>query len=77
MRETKRLHTALSLVASGRGVSLMPKCVGRLRRPGVVCRALHPPVPDTEMGIAYDAANPSRLLRSFVTVVDEVFATGH
>jgi len=29
------------------------------------------------MGIAYDAANPSRLLRSFVTVVDEVFATGH
>lgn len=77
MQETKRLHTALGLVASGRGVSLMPKCVGRLRRPGIVCRALHPPLPDTEMGIAYNAANPSRLLRGFVTVVDEVFATGH
>jgi len=75
VRETSRLHTALSLVATGRGVSLMPKCVGRLRRPGVVCRALRPPVPDTEMGIAYKPANPSRLLRAFVTVVDEIFAT--
>jgi len=55
----------------------MPKCVGRLRRAGVVCRALHPPVPDTEIGIAYNAVNPSGLLRGFVTVVDEVFATGH
>ena len=76
MQETTRLHTALSLVASGRGVSLMPKCVGHLRRPGVVCRALYPPVPDTEMGIAYNGADPSPLLRGFVTVVDEVFATG-
>jgi DNA-binding transcriptional LysR family regulator len=76
VQETRRLHTALSLVATGRGVSLMPKCVGRLGRRGVVCRALGSPVPDTEMGIAYNPANPSRLLRAFVAVVDEVFATG-
>jgi DNA-binding transcriptional LysR family regulator len=76
-QETKRLHTALSLVAGGRGVSLMPKCVERLRRPGVVCRALLPPVPETAMGIAYNPANQSRLLRGFVSVVDKVFATDH
>ena len=76
VQETRRLHTALSLVATGRGVSLMPKCVGRLGRRGVVCRALRSPVPDTEMGVAYNPANPSRLLRALVAVIDEVFATG-
>jgi DNA-binding transcriptional LysR family regulator len=77
LQETNRLHTALSLVASGRGVSLMPKCVGRLRRPGIVCRAIDPPVPDTEMAIAYNPTDRSRLLGGFVTLVDEVFAIRH
>jgi DNA-binding transcriptional LysR family regulator len=73
VQETRRLHTALSFIATGRGVSLMPKCVARLRRPGVVCRVLRPPVPATEMGIVYNPVNPSGLLRAFVGVVDEVF----
>jgi len=76
VQETTRLHTALSLVATGRGISLMPKCVERLKRPGIVCRPLRGPVPDTEMGVAYDPSNRSRLLRAFVAVVDEVFKTG-
>jgi hypothetical protein len=29
------------------------------------------------MGIAYNPANQSRLLRGFVSVVDKVFATDH
>jgi DNA-binding transcriptional LysR family regulator len=74
VHDTNRLHTTLSLVATGRGVSLTPKCVGRLARPGVVCRPLRPRVPDIEMGLAYDPGNPSRLLRAFVAVVDDVFA---
>ena len=75
VHDTNRLHTTLSLVATGRGVSLTPKCVGRLARPGVVCRPLRPRVPDVEMGLAYDPGNPSRLLRAFVAVVDDVFAS--
>jgi len=55
---------------------LMPKCVERLQRPGIVCRPVRGPVPDTEMGLAYNASNRSRLLRAFVAVVDEVFKTG-
>jgi DNA-binding transcriptional LysR family regulator len=74
VQETRRLHTALSLVAAGRGVSLMPKCIASLARPGVVCHPLRPPVPDTEMGLAYNPASRSQLLRAFVAVVDEVFA---
>jgi DNA-binding transcriptional LysR family regulator len=75
VHDTNRLHTTLSLVATGRGVSLTPKCVGRLARPGVVCRPLRPRVPDIEMGLAYDPGNPSRLLGAFVDVVDDVFAS--
>jgi DNA-binding transcriptional LysR family regulator len=75
VQETRRLHTALSLVATGRGVSLMPKCVARLGRPGVVCRALRPPVPDTEIGLVYNPASRSQILRAFVAVVDEVFGS--
>ena len=40
LHDTNRLHTMLSLVATGRGISLTGKCVGRLARPGVVCRPL-------------------------------------
>src|SRR5262249_27525182 len=57
VQETTRLHTALSLVAAGRGVSLMPKCVTNLRRPGIVCRPLRPRAPQTETGLAYSPKN--------------------
>jgi DNA-binding transcriptional LysR family regulator len=71
--ETNRLHTALSLVASGRGVSLVPRCVGQLGRAGVVCRPLRPRAPDTAVGLAYNPANASALLRNVVAVVEQVF----
>jgi DNA-binding transcriptional LysR family regulator len=75
VKETRRLHTALSLVATGHGVSLVPKCVARLGRSGVVCRAVRPAPRDTEIGIAYDPTTPSALARIFVAVAHEVFAT--
>ena len=74
-RDTTRLHTLLSLVATGRGVFLTGQYVSRLHRAGVVCRSLRPPGPPVETGLAYDPGNPSRLLQAFVAVVDEVFAS--
>jgi LysR family transcriptional regulator, benzoate and cis,cis-muconate-responsive activator of ben and cat genes len=74
LQETRHLHTLLSLVATGRGMSLVPKCVARLARPGVVCRAMRPSLCDTEIGIAYDPMMPSALARTFVAVAREVFA---
>jgi DNA-binding transcriptional LysR family regulator len=73
VHDTDRLHTTLSLVATGRGVSLMPKCVAGLGGIGVVYRPLRPRVADTVMGLAYNRTNPSQLLRAFVAVADEVF----
>jgi DNA-binding transcriptional LysR family regulator len=75
VHESNRLHTTLSLVATGRGILVTGKCVDRLGRPGVVCRPLRPRVPDIEMGLAYDPENRSPLLRAFVAVVDDVFGT--
>jgi DNA-binding transcriptional LysR family regulator len=74
VQETRHLHTVLSLIATGHGVSLVPKCVARLGRPGVVCRAVRPAPRHTEIGIAYDPATPSVLARTFVAVADEVFS---
>ena len=73
---TRHLHTLLSLVATGDGVALVPKCVARLARPGVVCRALRPSPRDTAIGIAYDPITPSALARTFVAVAHEIFAAG-
>jgi DNA-binding transcriptional LysR family regulator len=74
VQETRHLHTVLSLVATGHGVSLVPKCVARLGRPGIVCRAVRPSPRDTEIGIAYDPMAPSALARTFVAVAYELFA---
>jgi len=74
VHESNRFHTTLSLVAAGRGIFITGKSVERLGRPGIVCRPLRPRVPDIEMGVVYDSRNPSPLLRSFVAVIDDVFA---
>ena len=73
VHDTNRFHTMLSLVATGRGVTLTGKCVERLGRPGIVCRPLRPRAPNIETAIAYDPRNPSPLLRAFLAVVDRVF----
>lgn len=76
VHESEKLYTILSLVAMGRGVSLMPKCVTDVARKGVVCRPLHPRVPDTQLGIAYNPANRSQVLRAFIAVTKETLHVG-
>jgi len=75
VHESNRFHTTLSLVAASRGIFLTGKSVGRLGRPGIVCRSLRPRVPEIEMGLAYDPRHRSPLLKAFVTAVDDVFGT--
>jgi len=71
VQESERLHTILSLVAMGRGVSLMPRCVTAIGRKGVVCRPLRPRIPNTELGLVYNPATRSQLVRSFITLIKE------
>jgi DNA-binding transcriptional LysR family regulator len=72
VQESEKLQTIMSLVAMGRGVSLMPRCVTDLARKGVVCRPLRPRIPDTELGLVYDPTNRSSLVRAFVSLTGDI-----
>jgi len=72
VHESEKLQTIVSLVAMGRGVSLMPRCVVNLTRKGVVCRPLRPRAPDTELGLVYDPTNRSNLVQAFVSLTKDI-----
>ncbi|HQU49225.1 MAG TPA: LysR family transcriptional regulator [Casimicrobiaceae bacterium] len=65
-QEAIQMQTIVSLVAGGMGVSLVPASLGRLRRDGVVYRALAERSPDVETGLAWRAADDSPLTRAFI-----------
>lgn len=72
VQESEKLQTIMSLVAMGRGVTLMPQSVTALARRGTVCRALRPQVPDTELGLVYDPTNGSALVQAFVGLTKDI-----
>jgi len=72
VQESEKLQTIVSLVAMGRGVSLMPKCVTDLVRKGVVYRPLRPRVPNTELALVYDSAHRSPLVQAFVSLAEGI-----
>lgn len=65
-QEAIQMQTIVSLVAGGMGVALVPASLERLRRDGVVYRRLAERSPDTEVGLAWRAADDSPLTRAFV-----------
>jgi DNA-binding transcriptional LysR family regulator len=73
LEETMRTAAILSLVAAGRGISLMPRAAAGLGRPGVVFRPVRPALPTVEMGVAHRRAETSPIVRAFLDLVDSVF----
>lgn len=71
--QTTRLHTIMSLVAIGRGVSLVPRSASGFGGRGVVCRPVRPRLPLVEFGIAYNPAHPCPLVQALLEVVEAVF----
>jgi DNA-binding transcriptional LysR family regulator len=69
-QETARVTSALSLVAVGLGVALVPACMQRMMMDGVVYRQLkgagHP---KAVLNLATKRGNSSALLRNFATLV--------
>jgi DNA-binding transcriptional LysR family regulator len=63
----------LSLVASGRGVSVVPRGAMGLGRPGVAFRPVRPSLPTVEMGVAYRRAETSPMVNVFLDIVETVF----
>jgi DNA-binding transcriptional LysR family regulator len=69
--EADNTYTSLALVAAGLGVSLVPESARELGWKGVVFKDLEPPVPWTEMAVAYNRES-AKSLSGFLNVVREV-----
>jgi LysR family transcriptional regulator, hca operon transcriptional activator len=63
---------AISLVASTRGLALMPAYARNLLPSSVVSRPLEGEAPTIEVAVGYSKSNSSPILRSFLSRIDEL-----
>ncbi len=68
--------TVLSLVASLRGVALMPAYIEALLPWSVVSRPLKGEQPTIDLAVGYRSDNPSPVLRTFLAGLDQLIAAG-
>ena len=68
-QEVREMQTAISLVAAGLGLALLPASVAFLPRPGLIYRPLREPAPRTELAIVSRKLDPSPVLENFLAVV--------
>ena len=71
IQEVTEMHTIVSLVAAGMGVSLVPLSIKNIRSQGVVYRELEGPTPITEMAIAWRRDSHSTIVQNFLEVARE------
>ncbi len=69
VQEVREMQTALSLVAAGFGIALLPSSVQHLHRDGVAYRPLLEPAPRTELAVVSRRDDPSPVLENFLAVV--------
>jgi len=65
---------AMSLVASTRGLALMPAYAKNLLPPSVVSRPLEGEVPTIDVAVGYSKSNTSPILKLFLSRLDELMA---
>jgi len=73
--EAENLSSAMSLVASTGGVTLIPLYAQNMLTPNVVARALDGVPPMIDLTLGYNESNSSALLRRFLARADEL--VGH
>jgi DNA-binding transcriptional LysR family regulator len=74
IQEVTEIHTIVSLVAAGMGVSLVPLSARNLRSQGVVYRELEGTATLTEMAVAWPRISRSAIVQNFLTVARETAA---
>jgi DNA-binding transcriptional LysR family regulator len=72
---TQELQTAVSLVAAGLGVTLVPASVRSMRRANTLFKPISPPTPTSELLTIHRKDDTSPALRSFLEVIQTVVAT--
>jgi len=73
--DAENLSTAMSLVASTGGITLIPLYAQNILTPNVVARALEGTAPTIDLTLGYNEANGSPLLQRFLARADELVAT--
>jgi DNA-binding transcriptional LysR family regulator len=71
IQEVTEMHTIVSLVAAGMGVSLVPLSARNIRSQGVVYRELEGTATLTEMAVAWRHDTHSALVQNFLSVARE------
>ena len=66
------MHTIVSLVAAGMGVSLVPLSTRNIRSQGVVYRELEGPATLTEMAVGWLRNSRSALVQNFLAMAKEI-----
>lgn len=69
VQEVREMQTAISLVAAGLGIALLPASVQHLRRDGVVYRPLPDDAPRTELAVISRKEDASPVLQNFLVIV--------
>jgi DNA-binding transcriptional LysR family regulator len=67
-----QMHTIVSLVAAGIGVSLVPATLENLSRRGLVYKKLAGATPKLDLAVAWRRDDRSPLLAAFLSVVREM-----
>jgi DNA-binding transcriptional LysR family regulator len=73
---TQELQTAISLVAAGIGVTLVPSSVLSMKRANVVFKSIAEPTPVSELIAVHRKDDASPVLRSFLDVIGRVIDAG-
>jgi LysR family hca operon transcriptional activator len=73
-RGVDNIAMAISLVASTRGLALMPACAENLLPPSVVSRPLDGQAPTIDVAVGYSTSNPSPILKLLRSRLDELVA---
>ncbi|GAC1401857.1 MAG: LysR substrate-binding domain-containing protein [Ktedonobacteraceae bacterium] len=71
IQEVTEMHTIVSLVAAGMGVSLVPLSIKNIRSQGVVYRELEGATSLTEMAVAWLRNSRSTIVQNFLQVARE------
>ena len=72
--EGENISSAMSLVASTGGISLVPIYAQNMLAPNVVARAIEGGMPTVDLALGYNQANSSPLLHRLLSRADELIA---
>jgi DNA-binding transcriptional LysR family regulator len=71
VQETGEMYTAISLIAAGAGIAVLPRSVVLAQSRNIVMKPLAGEIPVSEIAIATRAGNNSLIVRSFIKLAAE------